>query len=188
MGLVRRLLSHSLALAAALAGALLAMQAPAVTRDYAAALLQTAREMRQDIDQRIATARRVHAIAATDEAGVIAALAPIEPANAASLRQSTDRAHDLYSAYRRLDETSPLLRPLVALGDALDEGGRDRAVIWSTLFETYTPGISLSLDAGAYAISGLALGAVLAQLLLALARATLRLALGRSAAGRRGAA
>ena len=181
MNLMRRLLSHSLALAAALALALLAMQAPAVTHDYAAALLQIAREMRDDVDQRIATARRVHAIAAADEDGVIAALGPTEPANAASLRQSIDRLHHIEAAYRRLDDTSALLRPLVALADALGEDGRDRAVIWSTLFESYTPGISLSLDAGAYALAGLVLGALAAELVLGLARAALRLALGRRA-------
>lgn len=180
MSLLRRWLSHSLALALALFCAVLAMQAPALTHDDMAALLQVEREAQRDIDERVATARRFYAIAAEDEDGVVKALAAVEPANAESLAQSIAHARRLDAAYHRLDETTPLLRPVIALGDALAEEGRDRSAIWDTLFETFEPQISLTFDAGVYALVGLLLGMLAAQLLLALARAVARLAFGAS--------
>ncbi|HUH83640.1 MAG TPA: DUF2937 family protein [Stellaceae bacterium] len=180
MGLLRRWLSHSLALALGLICALLAMQAPALTHDDMAALLQVGRAAQRDIDERIATARRFYAIADDDEDGVVKALAAVEPANAESLAQSIAHARRLDAAYRRLEETPPLLRPIIALGDVITEEGRDRAAISSTLFETFEPQISLTLDAGVYALIGLLLGMLAAQLLLAVARAAARLAFGPS--------
>ena len=51
-------LLHSIRLSAALGMALLAMQAPAVTREYQAALLQLVRSSDQEIAQRRASAQR----------------------------------------------------------------------------------------------------------------------------------
>jgi len=181
MDLLRRWLSHSLALALALVCAVLAMQAPALTHDYMAALLQVEREAQRDIDERVATARRFYAIAAEDEDGVAKALASVEPANAESLAQSVAHARRLDAAYRQLGETTPLIRPMIALGDAVGEEGQDRTAIWRTLFETFEPQISLTFDAGVYALFGLLLGMLAAQLLLALARAAARLAFGAGA-------
>ncbi len=185
MDLLRRWLSHSLALALALLCAVLAMQAPALTHDYMAALLQVGREAQRDIDERVATARRFYAIAGDDEDSVVKALVAVEPANAESLAQSIAHARRLDGAYRELDETTPLVRPVVALGDALAAEGRDRAAIWGTLFETFDPQISLTFDAGVYALIGLLLGMLAAQLLLALARAAARLVVGADLPGRR---
>jgi hypothetical protein len=56
-------LLHSIRVAAALGMALLAMQAPAVTREYQAALLQLVRSSDQDIAQRKASAQRFCGIA-----------------------------------------------------------------------------------------------------------------------------
>jgi len=185
MGLLRRWLSHSLALALALLCAVLAMQAPALTHDYMAALLQVGREAQRDIDEHLATARRFYAIAGDDEDSVVKALAAVEPANAESLAQSIAHARGLDAAYRELDGTTPLLRPIIALGDALAEERRDRAEIWGTLFETFEPQITLTFDAGVYALIGLLFGTLAAQLLLALARAAARLAFGTEIPARR---
>lgn len=186
MGLLRRWLSHSLALASALLFAVLAMQAPALTHDYMAALLQIERELQQDIDQRVATARRVYAIAAADENGVAAALTSLEPANAESLARSIARARRLDATYRALSATTPVARPIVAFGDALAAEGQDRSQIWNTLFATFDPQISLTFDAGLYALLGLLFGTLVAQLLLALARGMTGLALGTSSRRRFG--
>ena len=174
MGLLRRWLANSLTLGLGLLFAVLTMQAPALTHDYMAALLQVERGLQQDIDQRVATARRVYAIAEGDEDGVAAARAPREPANAESLTRSIARVRRLDAAYRALGGTNPAARPLVALSDALAEEGQDRTQIWGTLFETFTPEISLTFDGGLYALLGLLLGTLVAQLLLALARLAFR--------------
>jgi len=178
MDLLRRWLSHSLALALALLCAVLAMQAPALTHDYMAALLQVEREAQRDIDERVATARRFYAIAAEDEDGVAKALVAVEPANAESLAQSIAHARRLDAAYRQLGETTPLLRPVIALGDAVGEERQDRTEVWRTLFQTFEPQISLTFDAGIYALFGVLLGMLAAQLLLALTRRAARLMAG----------
>jgi hypothetical protein len=176
MGLPRRWLAHSLTLGLGLLFAGLAMQAPALTHDYMAALLQVERELQQDVDQRVATARRVYSFAAADADGVAAALADLEPANAESLARSNARVRRLGAAWRTLDATTPVARPIVALA----EEGLDRAEIRRTLLETFEPRISLTVDAGLYALLGLLTGALMARLLLALARGVTRLALGGS--------
>jgi hypothetical protein len=175
MGLLRRWLANFLTLGLGLLFAVLAMQAPALTHDYMSALLQASRELQQDIDQRVATAQRTYAIAANDEDGIVAALAGREPANAESLTRSLARVRRLDAAYRALDATTPLARPIVALSDAFAEEGQDRGEIWRTLVTTFDPQISLTFDAGLYALLGLLLGTLLAQLLLALARLALGL-------------
>jgi hypothetical protein len=55
-------LLHSIRLAAALGTALLLMQAPAVTREYQAALLQLVRNSDQEIAERKASAQRFYGI------------------------------------------------------------------------------------------------------------------------------
>ena len=62
-------LRHSIRLAAALGLALVAMQAPAVTREYQAALLQLVRSSDQEIAQRKTSARRFYGIAAGEDEG-----------------------------------------------------------------------------------------------------------------------
>ena len=61
--LLARWLFHSIRLAAALGLALVTMQAPAVTREYQAALLQLVRSSEQEIAQRKASAERFYGIA-----------------------------------------------------------------------------------------------------------------------------
>jgi hypothetical protein len=60
-------LLHSIRLAAALVLGLLAMQAPAVTREYQAALLQLVRSSDQEIAQRKASAQRFYGISPEEE-------------------------------------------------------------------------------------------------------------------------
>ena len=79
-------LVYSIRLAAALGLALLAMQAPAVTREYHAALLQLVRSSDQEIAQREASAQRFYGIApAEDEGRFLAQLRAVEPSNAETL-------------------------------------------------------------------------------------------------------
>ena len=60
-------LLHSVRLAAALGMAIVAMQAPAVTREYQAALLQLVRSSGEDIAQRKASAQRFYGIPIENE-------------------------------------------------------------------------------------------------------------------------
>ena len=62
-------LLHSIRLAAALGLALVAMQAPAVTREYQAALLQLVRSSDEEIAQRKASAERFYGIAPGEDDG-----------------------------------------------------------------------------------------------------------------------
>ena len=76
-------LLRSIRLAAALGMALLAMQAPAVTREYQAALLQLVRSSDQEIAQRKASAQRFYGIAPEEDEGrFLAQLRAVEPSNA----------------------------------------------------------------------------------------------------------
>ena len=60
-------LLHSVRLAAALGMAIVAMQAPAVTREYKAALLQLVRSSAEDIAQRKISAQRFYGIPIENE-------------------------------------------------------------------------------------------------------------------------
>jgi hypothetical protein len=76
-------LFHSIRLAAALGLGLLAMQAPAVTPEYQAALLQLVRSSDEEIAQRKASAGRFYGIATgDDERRFLAQLRAVEPSNA----------------------------------------------------------------------------------------------------------
>ena len=74
MRFLKRWLSHSVRLALALLLAIIAMQAPAFTHDYATALLQVSADARRDVDQREAAARQYYSLRAGDDAALIAAL------------------------------------------------------------------------------------------------------------------
>src|SRR4029077_2120394 len=79
-------LLHSIRLAAALGLALVAMQAPAVTREYQAALLQLVRSSDQEIAQRKTSAQRFYGIAEVEDGGrFLAQLRAVELSNAEPL-------------------------------------------------------------------------------------------------------
>src|SRR5579864_7408773 len=102
MTLIRRWLSESISIALALLFAMLAMQAPAFTREYAAALLQVAQDARRDIDQRKASARQFYGIKAAEDDQFVTALHSFEPSNAETLALSLRRTQALQGAYDRV--------------------------------------------------------------------------------------
>lgn len=166
MNLIRRWLSESISIALALMFAVLAMQAPAFTREYAAALLQVAQDARRDIEQRKASARQFYGIKAAGDEQFVAALQSFEPSNAETLALSLQRTQTLQSAYDRVASASPLLRPLVAARDALEDEHGYKGTILRTLVGTYSAQLDFSMAAAAYGFVGLLTGSLLAQLVL----------------------
>jgi hypothetical protein len=167
MRFLGRWLSHSLATALALVLAIVAMQAPAFTRDYAGALLQVASELRRDIDQREDSVRQFYGITDAADDELVKALQPHEPSNAESLARSLDRARNLQAAYDDIDKSSPVLQPLVASRDAWIDANNYRAEIWKTALRGYHAQLDLSFDSAFYGLAGLMLGSLIAQLVLA---------------------
>jgi Protein of unknown function (DUF2937) len=161
-------LLHSIRLAAALAIAVLAMQAPAVTREYEAALLQLVRSSDQEIAQRKASAERFYGIApGLDEGRFLAQLRAVEPSNAETLAAALDRQRGLKESYDRIEGAPPLLRPLAAARDvAADEGGPRRQIA-QTVFDSFAPQLDLSFAAAAYGLIGLFVGSLIGELLTA---------------------
>ncbi len=160
--------AYSIRLAAALALALLAMQAPAVTREYQAALLQLVRSSGQEIAQRKASAQRFYGIASgEDEGRFLAQLRAVEPSNAETLAAALDRERSLRESYDRIEGSPDLLRPIVAAKDvAADEGGPRRQIA-ETVFDSFAPQLDLSFAAAVYGLVGLFLGSLIGELLAA---------------------
>jgi len=121
--LLARWLLHSIRLAAALGLALVTMQAPAVTREYQAALLQLVRSSDQEIAQRKASAQRFYGIApAEDEGRFLAQLRAVEPSNAETLAAALDHQRGLRASYDRIERSPDLLRPIIAAKDVAADG------------------------------------------------------------------
>lgn len=161
-------LVHSFRLAAALGLALLAMQAPAVTREYQAALLQLVRSSDQEIAQRKASAQRFYGIAPGEDDGrFLSQLRAVEPSNAETLAAALDRQHSLQRSYDRIEVSPALLRPIEAAMDvAADEGGTRRQIA-RTVFDSFAPQLDLSSAAAVYGLFGLFLGSLLGELVVA---------------------
>lgn len=174
MRFLGRWLGQSLTLAAGILALALAAQAPGFAEHYAAALEQRAQEQRTDIAGRVDVARRFYNLPGTADArAVLRHLSEHEPANAESLRHSTQRLAALESAHRRLAEAAPLLRPLLAL-PALAGGNGAVADVADSALATYTPRLPLSLSALFYGIAGLFLGVLVAEAAISLARLAFR--------------
>ncbi len=171
MRLIGRWLSESISIGLALLCAVLAMQAPAFTREYAATLLQVAQDSRHDIEQRKASARQFYGIAEQNDDRFVAALRGFEPSNAETLALSLGRSNTLQRARDRIAGAPLLLRPIVALRDAFDDEHGYKAVIWRTLLGTYAVQVDFSAAAAIYGFAGLLLGSLMAQLLLSASRA-----------------
>src|SRR5229473_3933576 len=107
-------LLHSIRLAAALGMALLAMQAPAVTREYQAALLQLVRSSDNEIAERKASAERFYNIPTENEDRFLARLRAVEPSNAETLAAALERRHSLRESFNRIEGAPDLWRPIVA--------------------------------------------------------------------------
>ena len=87
--------------------ALVAMQAPAVTREYQAALLQLVSSSDQEIALRKASAQRFYGIApGEDEERLLAQLRAVEPSNAETLTAALDRQRSLCASYERIEHGS----------------------------------------------------------------------------------
>lgn len=171
MSLIGRWLSESISIGLALLFAVLAMQAPAFTREYAGTLLQVAQDSRHDIEQRKTSARQFYGISEKSDDRFVAALRGFEPSNAETLALSLDRSNTLQRACDRIAAAPLLLRPIVALRDAFDDEHGYKAVIWRTLLGTYGVQIDFSMAAAAYGFAGLLIGSLIAQLLLSMSRA-----------------
>jgi hypothetical protein len=161
-------LLHSIRLAAALGLALVAMQAPAVTREYQAALLQPVRSSDEEIAQRKASAERFYGIApGEDEGRFLAQLRSVEPSNAETLAAAFDRQRGLRASYERIERSPDLLRPIIAAKDIAADQGGPRRQITETVFDSFTPQLDLSYAAAVYGLVGLFLGSLIGELLVA---------------------
>jgi hypothetical protein len=161
-------LLHSIRLAAALGIALLAMQAPAITREYQAALLQLVRSSDQEIAQRKASAQRFYGITpGEDEGHFLSQLRAVEPSNAETLATAIDRQRGLKASYDRIERRSDLLRPIEAAKDFVADDDGPRRQIARTVFESFAPQLDLSFAAAVYGLVGLFLGSLIGELLTA---------------------
>lgn|SRR6185437_10148722 len=166
MRFLKRWLSHSVRLALALLFAVIAMQAPAFTHDYATALLQVSADARRDVDQRETAARQYYALpTGGDDASLIRALQAHEPANAETLAHSVDRVSSLQSARLHIEGSMAIFQPIVALADAAHDPGSYKAAIWRTALQTYVIHLDLTLAAILYGAVGLLLGSLLGHVL-----------------------
>ena len=183
--LIATWLLRTIRLALALGIALLAMQAPAITREYQAALLQLVRSSDQEIAQRKTSAQRFYRISPTeDESRFLAQLRTVEPSNAETLAASVERAHSLHGSYEEIEQAPQLVRPIIAAKDiAGDEGGARRQII-RTVFDRFVPQLDLSFAAVVYGLAGLFVGSLIGELLTAALLPRRRLA-GGVAVGRR---
>jgi hypothetical protein len=161
-------LLHSIRLAAALGMALLVMQAPAVTREYQAALLQLVRSADQEIAERKASVQRFYGIApGEDEERFLAALRIVEPSNAETLAVALERERSLRQSYDRIEQASDLFRPIVAAKDLAADKSGPRRQIAHTVFDSFAPQLDLSFAAAVYGLAGLFLGSLIGELLIA---------------------
>ena len=148
--------------------ALLAMQAPAVTREYQAALLQLVRSSNQEIAQRKASAQRFYGIApAEGEGRFLARLRAVEPSNAETLSAALERERSLQASYDRIEHSPDLLRPIVLAKDVAADSGGSRRQIAQTVFHSFAPQLDLSFAAAVYGLVGLFVGSLIGELLTA---------------------
>src|SRR5437016_6278733 len=130
-------LLHSVRLAAALGMTIVAMQAPAVTREYQAALLQLVRSSGEDIAQRKASAQRFYGIPIENEERFMAQLRAVEPSNAETLTRVLAGEKSLRASYDRIERDPVLWRPIAAAKDVLNDDTGARRQIAQTVFESF---------------------------------------------------
>ena len=162
-------LLHSIRLAGALSLAVVAMQAPAVTREYQAALLQLVRSSDEEIAQRKASAQRFYGIVpGADEGRFLAQLRAVEPSNAETLAAAVERHRSLTASYDRIERAGDLWRPMVAVKDVVGDEAGPRRQIAQTVLDSFAPQLDLSFAAAAYGLVGLFLGSLIGELLATL--------------------
>ena len=159
-------LLHSIRLAAALGTALLLMQAPAVTREYQAALLQLVRSSDQEIAERKASAQRFYGIGSgEDDKRFLSELQAVEPSNAQTLVALVERELGLHQSYDRIEHASDLIRPIVAAEEVTADKTGARRQIAYTVFDSFALQLDLSFAAAVYGLAGLFLGSLIGELL-----------------------
>lgn len=166
MSFIGRWLSDAVRFGTSLVFAIGAMQIPALTHDYVAALLQVAQDARRDIEQRETSARQYYHLAPETDDAIIAALQPLEPSNARTLRVSVDRAGALRAAYDRISAAPPLLEPVIAVTDAADDPNSYKEPVLRTALVTFSPEVIISTASTVYGLAGLVIGAFVAQLVI----------------------
>ena len=167
-GFAARWLGDSLRLGTGLALALAAMQVPAVTYAYEAALFQISEEARRDITQRKELARQYYQIPDLTDSAVIEALRGREPANARGLEVSVAREGALRAAHARIAAAPALLRPVLAVWDAAEDPFGNKRAVLRTALDQHVPQVLLNTAAATYGLVGLVLGLLVANLLIAL--------------------
>jgi hypothetical protein len=176
MSFLGRWLSDVIRLALSLAGALLFMQAPALSHDYVAALAQVADSENRDIAGREATARNYYDLQTASETNLLATLRDREPSNAAGLDQSRAEADALATALAHIRQSPPSLRPIVAVWDLVAAPDNGKRAIVERAVRSFLPALQLSVAALAWALAGMVLGSLLGQLLLLPTRRNARMA------------
>ena len=137
------------------------MQAPAVTREYQAALLQLMRSSGEDIAQRKASAQRFYGIPIDNEEGFVTRLRAVEPSNAETFADAFAREKSLHASYDRIARDPDLWRPI---RDVLNDDAGARRQIAQTVFESFTPQLDLSFATAIYGLAGLFLGSLIGEL------------------------
>jgi len=163
-----RWLADSIRLGLALFLALAAMQLPAIAHGYITALRQIALATDRDIAERQDIARQFYRLPpAAPEPEVMARLREAEPANAAGLIASQERAAILHATHDWLAAAPPLLRPVLAVWDGLKGQQADKRAVLHTVLADHVPTVLLSAAPATYGLAGLMLGLLVAELLLA---------------------
>lgn len=163
-----RWLADSIRFGLALFLALAAMQLPAVAQSYVAALRQIALATERDISERRELARQFyHLPPAAPDGDIMVRLRDAEPANAAGLVASGDRAEALHATYDRIAAASALTRPVLAVWDGLNGQPADKRAVLRTTLAEHVPTVLLGAEPATYGLAGLMLGLLLAEVLLA---------------------
>src|SRR5260370_37954117 len=134
------------------------MQAPAVTREYQAALLQLVRSSDKEIAERKASAERFYNIPTENEDRFLARLRAVEPSNAETLAAALECGHSLRESFNLIEGTPDLLRPIVAARDVAGDETGSPPQIARTVLDSFAPQLDLSFAAAAYGVVGLFLG------------------------------
>ena len=166
MSFLGRWFSDALSLALSLAGALVLMQAPALSHEYAAALAQVADAQTRDIGAREATARSYYRLEAASEDQLLSTLHDREPSNYTSLVQSRAEAAALGAAFARIGQSPSLAQPLVAAWDLASDPASGKRAVAEQAVRSFPPARQLSVAGLAWALAGGGLGSLAAQILL----------------------
>ena len=85
-----------------------------------------------------------------------------------------ERTRALRAAYDRLEVAQPLLRPVIAALDAVEDPRGDKRAVLRTALDTHVPQVLLSAASVIYGIIGLVVGSFIAQALVSMAGALVR--------------